>query len=132
MASRRSGTDEAFADAFVSTMIIVVVVALIIAIWLAVRASKTLSNAIELRPRSRFLWGLIALFIGFVVLALLTQAPLWCAAAATTLVVLVLCAQFVVASAEPLLRDPARHEFLHNVMNDWWPEVPGGGWAEVE
>ncbi len=132
MAGRRSGADEAFADAFLGMMLIVAIVATIVAIWLAVRAANSISNALDLRPRSRLLWGLIGLFLGFLALALVTQAPLWWAAAGTTLVVLVLCAQLVVVSAEPLLRDPARHEFLHDVMNDWWPEVPGAGWAEVE
>ena len=84
-----------------------------------------------LRPRSRILWGLVALLALFTVLALAAHAAFWGAAFVAALLLLA-CARAIVVSSEPVFRDPARHEFLNDVMHDWWPEVPGRGWAELE
>lgn len=128
----RSQSDNDFAGTIVAIGIIAAIVVTVVAIWFLVRAMNTTSNAFALRPRSRLLWGLVLAAMVTAALAAATQAPALWAAAAVMAGVLVVCARAVVESSQPLMRDPAGHEFLEEVKHEWWPAAPGRGWAELE
>lgn len=129
-AGTRSAKDPT--GATIGILVVTAVIVTVVAIWFLVRAMNATANAFEVRPRSRLLWGLVAMLVLSAALAALTGAAGWWTAAAVIAAILVFSARAIVESSQPLMRDPAGHEFLEEVKHEWWPAAPGRGWAELE
>lgn len=124
MASSRDSFGDAAAGSLVGLAALIVVAVLVFAVWLMVRIVNCVIQAFTLRPRSRMLRGCLAAFVLFLVLAALTQWPVFGAFAWLAFVALAVASQAVVLTHRPTFAEPqSTREFLDDVVKDWWPQA---------
>lgn len=123
MARSSDGLDDAMGS-LAGLVIIVTVVAIVISAWLAVRAANSIISAFSLTPRSRMLWGGLASGLVLLLLGLATGLPLFFVLAGLAFVFLLITAQAVVLTHQPVFEEPRdARQFMDEVLTDWWPQA---------
>lgn len=122
--ARSQGWEDEMAGSLIGLAALVVIVLAVVGIWLTVRATNCVISAFAAEPRSRILWGLLGVVLGFGLLLLATGLPLFGALATLALLALLIVSRAVVLSHRAAFAEPqTARGFLDDVTHSWWPEA---------